>query len=206
MHSNRHFVEKYLAHIGKRKLGGREEDFSPLLPFLMLDIQYTLYQREIRPLKCRFELKHWKNVWIESYTAFNERFFGAYDKEEKGELIDKMDDFETFINNDLLIAQCAIMDCFVGEDFETQKILSTCMLCDILAQSAQVVWKKVYKDDRLRGETSTEIDSIRFASRQFMNAYPHDDTYFINCNTNKKVRATVDTLCRKMVRWLYQDA
>lgn len=205
MITNKELVDIYMAHRGLRRLRGSEKDFSPLLPFLMLDAQKSIYDRAIKPLECAHQQKLFRKRWNTAYCNFNKDFFRCYNRDQQDAIIEKMDDYEAYIQKDMTIAKISIMNCVKDESLERQEILADCMLCNILAQSAQLVWGRVYKRSRGKEEESPYIRDVQKWSYEFMNAYYGTNKPHINCNESKVVCNAVDILCQTMIKYLYKD-
>lgn len=171
-----------------------------LFPFLILDCQYQLYCKDIAPLPVKHELKKVRNQWIESYNKFNHRLFNAFNADEQDEIVDKMDDFSNYIQNDLIIAKVAIMDTVKHLSFEKQNVVGSCLMCNALAQMAQIVFGKVYHNNRNESMFSKEIDGVRKFSWKFLNMY-YKENENISCNV-EPVNNAIDILCRKSIKWL----
>lgn len=198
---NTEIVDIYLKSLGMKRVSG--DSLEPILPHIMMDAQYQIYCKEIKPLDCKHRLKKFRNEWIQHYNLFNRQFFSAFTDEQKDEVIDKMDSFERYIYNDIVIAKVSIMNCCTGCDFQTQKVLAACALCNILAQAALVIWQKVYKNSKGQDTKNLEIEAIGRCASLFMHEY-YRGAKDISCN-NDNVDKAISVLCRKMVKWLYDD-
>lgn len=198
--TNIELVEKYLHSIGMKLVTG--STLETLLPFLIMDCQYQLYTKDIAHLPAKRELKKIRNQWIESYNRFNRSLFDAFSIEEQDEIVDRMDDFANYIQNDLVIAKVAMMDVAKKLPLETQNVIGSCLMCNALAQMAQIIWGKVYHNRRNESMFNREIDGVRKFSWRFLNMYYKEDEN-ISCNV-ESVNTTIDILCRKVIKWLYK--
>lgn len=202
--TNSELVETYLEKQGMRRIKGTNEDFSPLLPYLMLDAVYQMWCKTIKPIECKFELNKYKNTWNKNYNEFNRQFFNCFNIEQRDAIIDKMDDFEQYIGNDITIAKVQVMNCINFETLDRQDVLATCMLCSILAQSARIVWGRVYKNAKFHDEKNGYISTIEKSIKNFMDTYYGKGKPNIKCDEDKKVSDAVSVLCKKMIYWLYK--
>lgn len=184
-----------------RRVKGKS--LEPILPFLMLDCMFQIYNKEIKPVQCRHEMKHLRKVWMRNYTTLNNQFFRAFNVAQRDEVIDKMDDFENYIQNDLMIAKVAVMNELSDLDFKDANICASCMLCNIFAQSAQIVWSKVYATRSGRNSENPYISGIEASCKRFMDLYHSTvSTRNVNPNNSKQIVTSVDILCHKMIKWL----
>lgn len=194
-------IDTYLKSIGMKRIKG--DGLDPLMPFIMMDAMYQIYTKEIAPLPCRHELKHVKKSWIESYNVFNREFFRAFNVDEQGEVIDLMDDFEKFIHNDVLIAKLAIMNELRDLPTEDASVCASCVMCNILAQAAHIIWSKIFGKCRLLNPAGKYILGVEKNSTKFMNLYhSRISTRHVDPNRSKKIVDSVDILCKKMVKWV----
>lgn len=192
-------VDIYLAHMGMRRVKGT--GYDPILPIFMLDAMYQIMVTDIKTVESRFEQKQALRRWNEAYNIFNQDFFSCFKKDsQRDEIIDMMDAFEAYIQNDIVIAEVAVMNEMqkYGIPFEHQKVIASCMICHILAQSALITWNAVYKHT-----------PNRYIKAIIKNAYIWMNTYFnrisnahVNPNDSDSICTAVDILCRKMVRFL----
>lgn len=194
-------IDTYLKSIGMKRIKG--DGLDPLMPFIMMDAMYQIYTKEIAPLPCRHELKHVKKSWIEGYNVFNREFFRAFNVDEQGEVIDLMDDFEKFIHNDVLIAKLAIMNELRDLPTEDASVCASCVMCNILAQAAHIIWSKIFGKCRLLNPAGKYILGVEKNSTKFMNLYhSRISTRHVDPNRSKKIVDSVDILCKKMVKWV----
>lgn len=175
---------------------------EPLLPFFIMDVQFQIYCHDIAYLPVKYQMKQVRGKWIAAYNKFNKAFFNAFTQDEQDELIDKMDDFADYIQNDVMVAKVAFMDMVKDLPFERQGVIGACLMCNVLAQSAQVIWGKVYHDRHGVKETNGELRRIQICSYDFLNMYYREGRN-ISCDT-PRITEAVNILCRKIVKWLYR--
>lgn len=204
--TNREITDIYLKHKKKKRISEPSEAMTALLPFFIMDACYQLYSKYISPMECTFLLKKHKKEWSRNYQKFNKDFFYPFNDDETDFIVDKMDSFGDYISNYLKIGRAKIMNALRQEDlpFETREILATCMMCNILAQSAQCIWQRVYQNKLGEGEVNYEIQGVAKASIGFMDAYHHSSRH-IDLNECPEVVEAVDVLCKKIVQWLAED-
>lgn len=197
-------VDTYLRHRGLRRVKG--EGYDAILPFFMLDAMYQIMTKEIVPIPCRQEQKLALKRWKTSYNLFNRDFFSAFNQDQQDEVIDMMDSFEEFINNDILIAEVAVMNELAKYDipFDKQKTVASCMICHVLAQTAQITWVAIYKNSRGKDRENPHIKAILKYSWVWMNLYFASITdAYINPNDSEPICTAMNILCKKMIKFLY---
>ena len=191
-------TETYIRHLGLKRIKGDGAD--PILPFFMLDVMNTIYRKDILPLPSKFEAKRALKEWAKNYHEFNSDFFSALSDDQQDRVIEIMDEFENYIGNDVMIAKVAVMNLLSdsGLDLESQRVISSCMVAHILAQSAQVLWKAVYCQCE-----NPYIKAIIHHAGRWMDLYSKGRTRMrINMNESAEIEQAVNALCRKMIKFL----
>lgn len=189
----------YLKRQGYNVIHG--EGYDPIMPFIMMDVVFQYYKQLIKMVPLKNELKKYANDWYTNYRILNQSFFRTFDKDEAVEVLDIMDDFENYINNELVFAKIAAMKCFEEEDFEKREVISICTLCDIIAQLAQVIHKGVFKNRFGNGIENHNIGKIRYCARNFMSKY-YKGEKIINMQQSEDLRKNVLSLCKKITKFL----
>lgn len=193
------YCEYYHLGLVKGRLG--ERDAAPILAFLIADCAFQEFCEGVKPLGLKHELKKKQSAWLSDYHAFNKRLFICLDAEQQDFVIDMMDAYEKFIQNDVMRMRVALMNLVGGCEFEDQKHIASLMLCNIFSQTAQIAWGLVYKDGKGRGERAVELDRMKRISHHLANsvALLSGD---INPNQDKALNASVEAFMNKTVKWL----
>ena len=123
-----------------------------------------------------------------------------------------MDDFEEYIANDLMVLRCQVLQ-ILGDHipFEQRQVITSALLCHVLAQAGQCVWKDVYKVRVIRngrtvreeGVGNPDLDGINRAS--FLLAtkmHSRVSDKYIDPNKCEGVPPAVQALCRRIYGWL----
>ena len=195
-------TDAYLSHMGYRRLDGG--GMTPILPFFILDAMFQIYSKVVAPMNVSHKEKQMRRRWIEAYNLFNRDFFSAFSQDQQDAIIDRMDDFGTFIHNNIEIARIQVMNIMGNDDTDTQMTISSIMMCNVLAQAANSVWTNTYVKKDGKPLRNRYIDTIERMSYKFMNAM-HGNRYRIDPNQNQSLCDAVQVLCRKMVKWLNED-
>lgn len=193
-------VDTYLTSKGLKRIKGEDNDASPLLPLIMMDSAYSLFSRYVGGLECHHEMKKLKGLWIESYNRFNRDYFRCYDEEETSAIVDMMDAFEEYIAKDMKIAFLQFTNLFKHEDIEKQKIISACLLANVLCQSAEIVWERVYASTEER--CNRHIVTCERILHKWSDKFYGKDNKDVNPNESKSIRDAIDVLCRNQINFL----
>lgn len=196
-------VDTYLKHRGLVRRE-KNENFSHILPFFMLDIMYSHLCTVIRPEKPKHKAKKVLSEWAMVYTKFNRDFFFCYSRDQWDDIIDLMDRFEAHTKNEVEAVKCRI-ESLLPENLPIKKqVVSSCMLCNIMVQSAISVWGKCYGKKNGQPEDRPELQLMRKKAMEFVNLYYRPMERF-NCNNDPDVEKGVNELCHKMVSFLNID-
>ena len=212
--TKRELINTYLSSIGRTRVQG--DSTEPLLPFLLGDAIYTIYNQDIAPLPLRQEEKRLRNDWSENYARFNRPFFAAIGADNHDQVTDLMDDFEEAIANNVMMLRSELMLLLGDVPFDRRKPIVSAILCHVLAQAAQCSWGNVYRVATLvkkngamkqvmvhRPERNRYLDAINRDAFALANRW---HTGFIKAlvdpNKTKGIPPAINALCRKIYRWL----
>lgn len=195
-------TDAYLRHMKYRRLEGG--GMTPILPFFILDAMFQIYSKVVGPMDLKREQKMMRARWIDAYNQFNRDFFSAFTDDQQDAIIDRMDDFCEYINNDVEIARVQVMNVMKEDCIDMQMTVSSIMLCNVLAQAANTVWRNTYVKRDGSPLRNAYIDAMERWSYKFMNAY-HGRSTNVDPNKSEGVSKAVSALCRRIIRWLNED-
>ena len=213
--TKRDLINTYLRSIGRTRVQG--DSTEPLLPFLLGDAIYTIYNRDIAPLELHREEKKIRSDWNDQYARFNRPFFAAVGAENHEQVTDLMDDFEESIANHLMVLRSELMLLLQDVPFDDRKPIVSALLCHVLAQAAQHAWGNVYRVATLvkrmpngekkvlvhRPERNKQLEAINRDSFALANMW-HTAIHkaLVDPNKTKGIPPAVNALCRQIYRWL----
>lgn len=212
--TKRELINTYLKSIGRTRVQG--DSTEPLLPFLLGDAIYTIYNRDIAPLDLRQEEKRLRSDWAQNYTRFNRPFFAAIGVNNYDQVTDLMDDFEQTIANDMMVLRSELMLLLGDVPFDQRKPIVSALLCHVLAQAAQCAWGNVYRVATLvrregpekkvlvhRPEKNKHLDAINRDAFALANRWHSAiNKALVDPNKTKGIPPAINALCRKIYRWL----
>lgn len=193
-------VDTYLQAKGLKRLRGAEEDATPILPLIIMDSAFQLYDTYINPIKCKHEMKKLKNDWVDAYNKFNRDYFSCYSEEQTLFIVDMMDTFEDYIKNDLKIAFIQFTSLFKNESLERQKVISACLLSNVLCQSAEIVWERVYNSCDMK--TNRYIIACERIMHKWGDIFYGREKPSIDPNKNSDISLAVNVLCKRQMEFL----
>lgn len=205
MISNGELVDALMRYRNFKKIKGVDNDLGPLLPLILLDIQLSIFDKTIRPVKCRYEMSCYRNMWIQNYNLFNRNLFFAFNAEQRDRIIDLMDDLESAIDYNVMLLRVSVMDVMRDFDFEHQQILADCVVCNTLIQFAQSWWRGTFRTPGRNYETNPYIAGMLKASVGYINEYTDKVVKFqgkIKLNQHPEVVKNANLLDDKIIKWV----
>lgn len=196
-------VKKLLSARGLRLVAGEHDAASLLYPYLLMDLQYSVWQKDVRGVKAEKELKRAQTRWREAYDRFNRAFFRDIGSENWDCICDLMDEYEAWMERPLMLARVAIMNAIGEREFEEQKLLSACLLCNCLAQCANIIWGTIYMDEHGRKRRNDDIERVEWASKAFADTWmlQRGDHSVINLNGDKGVNDAMNVVVQHITHF-----
>ena len=189
---------RYLEYNKYKLVDGEGNEAAVLYPFLLMDLEYSLWHEVIRPMKVKGMLRKRKSEWSEAYNRFNRELFIALDAEQTERFVDLMDEYERWMGNDVMVARVAAMDEIVKQTWdrplEEQQVLSACLICNCLAQCANIAWE----DTHLKRE-NRDIAAVERAALCFSDEYMKmiGDKSYLKFSGSKRFEAAMNAITRK---------
>lgn len=171
------------------------------LPFVIMDYAYSIFCKDIKPLDLRHGAKKLCSDWLKNYHLFNSRIFVLINEEGRDYLIDRMDEYTEYIDYPIMLVRVAIMDLVSKDTFERQQAVSSLMLCNILAQAAQITWKAVASVMMGSDRENPELLALKNISSRLCNCVCRLDED-INPNDSPKLNEAVNNYLSKTAEWL----
>lgn len=197
-------LNTYLKSKGMRMIKGDRVDATPLLPLLMMDCAYQMFNTYIKPMVLKQKMKQFRNLWLENYNKFNKSFFSCFNEEQESYVIDMMDEFDADIYKDIQVAFWQFMAIIPNEPIDKRKALSACMMISIFCQSAQIIWGTTYKTSKGNEQICGEIKACENSIVNLKILLYGKGKEDVNPNTYKNITDAVDILCKKMIKFLYK--
>ena len=215
--TKRELINTYLSSTGRTWVQGNSTE--PLLPFLLGDAIYCIYNQDIAPLELRQIEKRLRNDWAQHYTLFNRPFFAAIGVTGSDQVTDLMDDFEDAIANNVTILRSELMLLLGDIPFDRRRPIVSALLCHVLAQAAQLSWGNVYRIATLvrrdgqkkqvlahRPDRNRHLDAINRDAFALANLWHSSiQEALVDPNKTKGIPTAINALCRKIYRWLEEN-
>lgn len=199
--SIKEIVDVFLASKGMKLENGNEGDISPLLPLIIMDSAFQLFNKYINPVDCKWEMKMCKNQWKKLYHEFNMEYFRCFNEEQSVFVVDLMDDFDKHIEKHIFICRIQMMNKINFEPLERQKVLSGTLLISILCQAAGIIYKEVFQNTKMpmKDTILKRMDDIII---RWQNLYYGTGNPDVKVDDDKQVCLAVDVLLKYCVNFL----
>lgn len=215
--TNQEIVDTYLAYKHRvRTKGERIDNTLPLMPFFIMDACYQIYCKDIKNLPCKHLLKKHKKRWADSYHMFTADFFRAFNQEQTEYIVDMMDEFNDYINDDIVVLKNAVINYIPREiPFEEKKLLGSLLACSVLAQAAQHMYGEMFRKGTVTynlkalhsvltlmpKEKDPHIEAVKKAIYDYANSLTSAQTVITD---SKNVMTSIDILCANITKFLKQ--
>jgi len=199
-------AKKFVGHNELKVLAGEYGIMDLFYPFLLMDVAYQIYASDIKPIPCKTEMKRTRNQLADAYNSYWKRFFTIYNRDEADNIVDMMDEYSTFLQNQVMQLKVAAMNVIVRyvPDFEGQRILSSCFVSSILSHCANTVHELIFKNSLGEPRKDADISAVERYTRDFSDWYIERNTTCRECipvGSDKAVGNVVDALIQKIARF-----
>lgn len=196
-------LDTYLDHNGLvLKSKSKIRDGMSFMPILLVDAMNIIYMEYIAPLDIKHKEKQIRSRWHDAYRYFMNEFFLPFDDNQKCEICDLMDSFESYIHNEIEVFRVTVMSRFMQYDTNVRLVLSAILACNVLAQSSQILWKA----QRLK--KNAYIASIEEWSYKFLNEYANKrinrESKLQNLNDYEPLRIATQKICNSVIEFAKQ--
>ena len=194
-------VDVFLASKGLKREKGNDGDISPLLPLIIMDSAYQLFNKYINPMECKREMKMYKNQWKKLYHEFNMTYFRYFNDEQRDFVIDLMDAFEVHIKKHLFICHIQLMNKVNFEPTDRQKVLAGTLLINILCQAARIIYEGFFQKANIPMKCTT-LERMDAIILRWQNLYYGTGKPNVKVDEDKQVCLSVDVLLKYCVNFL----
>lgn len=199
--TNQEIVDVYLAYKHKKRTKGKRENLLFLMPFYIMDACYQIYCKDIKDLPCKHMMKQAKKRWDVCYHRYTTDFFRAFNEDQMEFITDRMDDFNDYIHNSVVILKSKVISQIPDSvSFDDKKVLAALLLCNVLAQAAQHLHGNMYRHSDMSKEVDMNIEGVKKASYDM--ACYHPFSKGVNLTASDEVMKLIDALCKKIMKFL----
>ena len=166
-----------------------------------MDTALQLFNKYIRPVECKREMKMYKNQWARLYHEFNMMYFRYFNDEQRDFVIDIMDEFDEHIEKHLFICHIQIMNKVNFEPTDRQKVLASTLLISILCQAARIIYENLFQKAKIPMRC-TILEQMDAVILKWQNLYYGEGKPAVKVNDDKQVCLAVDVLLKNCVYFL----
>ena len=194
-------VDVFLESKGVIRQKGNDGDITPLLPLIIMDSAFQLFNKYIKPVECKREMKMYKNQWKKLYHEFNMTYFLCFNEDQRDFVINLMDDFDEHIEKHLLICHIQIMGKVNFESTDRQQVLASTLLISILCQAARIIYDGFFQKSRIPIKC-TLLERMDAIILRWQNLYYGIGKPNVKVDDDKQVCLAVEVLVKNCVNFL----
>lgn len=198
-------AKKYLKSKG---IGVKGDATQLLVPFLIMDIAYQIYCKEIKPVPFKHEARQYLTRFSTEYKKFNNDLFRHLTIDESEYVTEEMDNGYEVLQNYIMLVRVELMNSLDVYGEEARDVLTSLMLCDMMCQISGVMWQEMYRTRAYRkGETNMSIKCMRNCLLSVAKSYERDLNVNFVCNLNngERLHKNCMVLARKAGEWLIRE-
>lgn len=198
-------ARKYLKSRGIKVTGDATQ---LLVPFLLMNIAYQIYCKEIKPKPFQHEARKYLTAFSKEYKLFNNELFRNLDCDEAEYVTDEMDKGYDALQNYIMLVRIELMNSLEVYGEKPRDVLTSVLLCDLICQISGIMWNEMYRVLPYRkGETNMHIKCMRKYLILIANSYERDLNVKFKCDLNNgdKLKMNCTILARKAAEWLVNE-
>lgn len=210
--TNKEINEAIHRYRGVKDFRGDLNSLSAVTYFFLMDASYQIFTKRVRPLEYKHSNKKIVSRIGAAYNRFFDRFFAAFNQDQRDYLIDKADDMESFLNHHIEVAKLQMMNYCINETQEVQSRISDIWLCNRLAYEAMghygLTWKKggfefrgaIYAKQDRDDNIETVVKQTQMLSLSlFGDSEDGKEKYY------KQIQLAMQILTKKITEWVTND-
>lgn len=197
---------------GVKNFRGDLDSLSAVTYFFLMDASYQIFDKRVRPLQYKHQHKQLVGRIRSAYNAFFDRFFAAFNDEQREYLIEKADEMEAALAHHIEVAKIQMMNCCIDETQEVQDRISDIWLCNRLAYEAMAHYGETWKRGgfKIRGAVYTTEDrdpNIEVVVKQTKNlsAFLFGDGAEVKDKYYVQISLAMSILTKKIAAWVVDD-
>lgn len=137
-------AEKLIFSKNEVKLG-ESAGLSFLLPYMLVDLAYTEFNKVLRNYPFKGEIKRLRNKWRDENKKYFSLFFSVIGEEARDDMIALMDDFEEKMSDLCLVMKVQVMNAVQEIPFESQKVIAAAQFCNLMYQEANIFYREKHQ-------------------------------------------------------------
>lgn len=194
----------YLKYRHMHNEKGNIDNLSPLMHYFLMDCAYQLYCQHVKNLPLRHKAAKERKRMREGFNSFFTKVHLAFNTEQKDYLLDKVDEFQHDIHNAIERCKIAVMNCFVGGEFQNRLLLSNIWLVNALAADAQGYMGCVYLTNKRHPQVDRDIDAVLTGSKELAKLMCACDES-VNPKDKDNLDKAVSALAKDICKWVFND-
>lgn len=165
-----------------------------LLPFILLDEAYDLYNKHVAPMKCKFELNKYKKEWSKAYQKLNKALFAHNDADM---VIDMMDSLEEEVHNTFVSFRSQVKD-MLPSNLDSADLLAAIYTYIVIVEFANSSHCVIYN------RRSKDLDLIQYWASRFLSKLFIDSGCgeSVDPNKNAECQSLCESVWNSLTEWI----
>ena len=166
-------ANKFVERNHLRVIAGEQDSMDLFYPYLLMDAAYQIYATDIKPFKCRTEMKRCKGRLADAYNSYWKRLFTIFSTDEVDSIVEMMDGYADFIATQVMQLKVAAMNVIVKAipSFDSQKILASCFVSTTLSDCANAVHECIFRNRIGEQKQDPDISAVNRLTQEFADYY-----------------------------------
>ena len=176
---------------------GKDGNF-PLLPYIFADALYLAHDAYIKG-KLTKKAKFHANRMMDCYWHLNKDFFRAFNEQETEMVVNKMDEFDDYIHNDMEFFRMSVMKPLMSYPSEIRELCAGVCVCKLLACHMEYVYGVIYRDPYGRAIKDQYISGIKHHACEMFNQFRVDKPKdYVDLNDIPMVQQSVLNISKRI--------
>lgn len=201
----REMTTRFLHSLG-RKMEGERGEIAPIMPILILDLQYQIYSHNfskkiLKEKGYAHTIIQWSTNWLNAYEKVNKNFFKVFNTDEQDEVTTIMDRLAEATNTTIVQIRCVYRK--ILKDAPDKELNTDLLTANLLIKLARSYWSEVYYG-RHGKVGNNDIDTLLNAQTTFMNKISPNDMVIYE-DDYPDMRVLIDLLCKQVVDFCFEQ-
>lgn len=211
--SNKEINEAIHRFRGVKEFNGNLNSLSAVTYFFLMDASYQVFTDKIRPIPHKQLAKKIVGGISDSYNLFFERFFAAFNADEKDYLIDKADEMEQALEHHIYIARIALMEIYNERPLPEQEQIADIWVANKLAYEGMCAYSETWKKDGFtfwgkiytKGDRDKQMEAVVKGTFNLSKMLFGGESEIVEEKKLQRIKLAMTILTNKIREWVVGD-
>lgn len=177
-----------------------KDNYFPLLPFLLADLQNQMYSDYIEPLHNKHLMKKYSKDWRDNYNKVNHMLFSCLNENESYEVCEVMDNLSSLVANDLTMMRIQTMNILKEYDTIHQEVVASGVVANAVAQMAMLIFRRYYSDSTI-AYANNYFEAMVKWSYEYYVAYAKQHGMTFNLSNQDQLMQIIQIMIKKIFNY-----